>query len=246
MTVVTAYRYTFPYIALYIRLFRLFSRFSACSRRSETDTRESVSTTTFAQVIGQARRHDEEALVDLYQRALPIIYRYVLARLGRPDLVEDVVSEVFLVMVESIGELRTEQEAGFYAWLLQVAQSKVSRALRQVIRGEKISISLPTYATDFYSPIELTATDLFSNPAALHEWRETLEELGLALGSLTVEQQVIVIGRFLAGQKIEELAQALGKQPGAVRVSQFRALKTLAGHLGLVRGSKHEERGRRT
>lgn len=243
MTVVTAYRYTFPYIALYIRL---FSRFSAFSRRSETNTRESVSTTTFAQVIGQARRHDEEALVDLYQRALPIIYRYVLARLRRPDLVEDVVSEVFLVMVESIDELRTEQEAGFYAWLLQIAQSKVSRALRQVIRGEKISISLPTYATDFYSPIELMATDLLSNPVALHEWRETLEELGLALGSLSVEQQVIVIGRFLAGQKIEELAQVLGKQPGAVRVSQFRALKTLAGRLGLVRGSKHEERGGRT
>jgi DNA-directed RNA polymerase specialized sigma24 family protein len=72
-------------------------------------------------VIKQARRHDEEALVALYQCALPVIYRYVLARLGRSDLVEDVVSEVFLVMVESIGDLRTEQEAGFYAWLLQIA-----------------------------------------------------------------------------------------------------------------------------
>ena len=77
----------------------------------------------------------------------------------------------------------------------------------------------------------------------MHEWRETLEELGLALGSLSVEQQVIVIGRFLAGQKIEELAQALGKQPGAVRVSQFRALKTLAGRLGLVREAQHKGKG---
>jgi RNA polymerase sigma-70 factor (ECF subfamily) len=196
-------------------------------------------------VIARARHHDEEALVALYQRALPIIYRYVMARLRRPDLVEDVVSEVFLVMVESIGELRTEQEAGFYAWLLQIAQGKISRALRQVVRGQKISTSLPTYATDAYSSVELMATDLLSNPVALHEWRETLEELGLALGSLSVEQQVIVIGRFLAGQKIEELAQALGKQPGAVRVSQFRALKTLASRLGLARESQHEERGGR-
>jgi len=211
-----------------------------------TDNRGSVSTTTFAQVIKRARSHDEEAVVALYQRALPVIYRYALARLGRPDLVEDVVSEVFLVMVESIDELRTEQEAGFYAWLLQIAQGKISRALRNVTRNERKQIPLPgTQASDQYNSVELIATDLVSNPVELHEWRETLEEVGLALGHLSSEQQVIVIGRFLAGQKIEDLAQALGKQPGAVRILQFRALNTLAKHLGLVRGSHSKRKGER-
>ena len=211
-----------------------------------TDNRGSVSTTTFAQVIKRARSHDEEAVVALYQRALPVIYRYALARLGRPDLVEDVVSEVFLVMVESIDELRTEQEAGFYAWLLQIAQGKISRALRNVTRNERKHIPLPgTQASDQYNSVELIATDLVSNPVELHELRETLEEVGLALGHLSSEQQVIVIGRFLAGQKIEDLAQALGKQPGAVRILQFRALNTLAKHLGLVRGSHSKRKGER-
>jgi len=197
-------------------------------------------------VIRQARRHDEEALVALSQRALPVIYRYALARLGRADLVEDVVSEVFLVMVESIGELRAEQEAGFYAWLLQIAQGKISRAVRHVTRSERRYTPLPgTYATDHYSAVELMATDLVSNPVALHEWRETLEEVGLALGSLSTEQQVIVIGRFLAGQKIEDLAQVLGKQPGAVCVLQFRALNALAKHLGLARRSQGKGKGER-
>jgi RNA polymerase sigma-70 factor (ECF subfamily) len=211
-----------------------------------TNTRGSVTTTTFAQVIRQARSHNEEAVVALYQRALPVIYRYALARLGRPDLVEDVVSEVFLVMVESIDELRTEQEAGFYAWLLQIAQGKISRALRHVTRTERKQIPLPSTQTpDQYSSLELIATDLVSNPAELHEWRETLDEVGLAMGNLSVEQQVIVIGRFLAGQKIEDLAQALGKQPGAVRILQFRALNTLAKHLGLARGSHRRQKGER-
>jgi RNA polymerase sigma-70 factor (ECF subfamily) len=197
-------------------------------------------------VIRQARCHDEEALVALYQRALPVIYRYVLARLGRSDLVEDVVSEVFLVMVESIGELRTEQEAGFYAWLLQIAQGKVSRALRRLAHSERSQIPLPgTLTTEQYAMVEPMATDLVSDPVALHEWRETLEEVGLALGSLSAEQQVIVIGRFLAGLKIEDLARALGKQPGAVRVSQFRALRALAEHLGLARGPGRKGKGER-
>jgi len=54
-----------------------------------------------------------------------------------------------------------------------------------------------------------------------------------------------VIGRFLAGLKIEDLAKALGKQPGAVRVSQFRALRALAEHLGLARGPGRKGKGER-
>src|SRR5215467_573250 len=113
-----------------------------------TDTRGSVTTTTFAQVIEQARIHNEEAMVALYQRALPVIYRYVLARLGRPDLVEDIVSEVFLVMVESIADLRAEHEAGFFAWMIQIAQGKVSRAVRSLKRQATHQVPLAGSSTD--------------------------------------------------------------------------------------------------
>lgn len=215
-------------------------------RGDATDNLESTATTAFARVIWRARQHDEEALVTLYQHALPVIYRYVLARLGRPDLVEDVVSEVFLTMVESIGDLRAEQEAGFYAWLLQIAQGKISRALRHAQRAERRHVSaLDARTTEGYPAIEPAARDLGSNPVALHEWRETLEEVGAALESLSTEQQVVVVGRFLADQKIEDLAQALGRQPGAVRVLQFRALKTLAQRLGLSRKSRNTGKGER-
>ena len=221
----------------------MFCSTGIMTRRCTTNKRMSIPPTTFAQVIHQARLHDEEALVALYTRALPVIYRYVLARLDRADLAEDVVSEVFLVMVESIGDLRTEEEAGFYAWLIQIAQGKVSRALQRTARNRKRRVPLPdTFDANVH---ELIATDLASNPVAFHEWRETLEEIGLALGNLSTEQQVIVVGRFLAGQKIEDLALALGKQPGAVRVSQFRALKALANQLGHTHGLTRKDKGGR-
>lgn len=213
--------------------------------RSATVSQEPVSAAAFARLIAQARRREEEALVTLYQRALPVIYRYVLARLGRTDLVEDVVAEVFLVMVESIGDLRANHEAGFYAWLIQIAQGKISRALRQVMRKEAHHAPLPAYMAEDTYPQEPAATDLASNPVALQEWRETLEELGVALGSLSTEQQVVIIGRFLAGQSIQELARALKKQPGAVRALQFRALGTLAERLKLTHGSRRGGKGGR-
>lgn len=203
----------------------------------------------FAQVITRARRHDEAALETLYERAFPVIYRYVLARLGRPDLVEDVVADVFLVMIESISDLRAEYEAGFFAWLIQIAQGKSARALRQHQRSE--ARLLPLVEQDDLSIEEgnaLTepmAKDLASDPAALQEWRETLAELGLALGSLTTEQQIVVVGRFLAGQRIEDLARALHKQPGAVRALQFRALATLAERLGFAGVGRRRGKGGR-
>lgn len=216
-------------------------------RREPTTDQEPVSPATFAQIIQRARHGDEEALVVLYQRALPIIYRYVLARLGRPDLAEDVVSEVFLVMIESIHTLRAEHEAGFLAWLLQIAQGKCARALRQLTRREGRQVPLPGASpTDEDYTVELMATDLASNPAAFQEWRETLEELGGALQHLSPEQQFVVIGRFLDGQSPEALAQVLGKQPGAIRILQFRALGALADHLGWARRPRRRGKGGRT
>jgi RNA polymerase sigma-70 factor (ECF subfamily) len=214
--------------------------------RVPTASREPVSTVSFAALIGKARRRDEEALAALYQRALPVIYRYVLARLGRPDLVEDVVSEVFLAMVESISDLRAEHEAGFFAWMIQIAQGKISRAIRHLKRQATHHAPFPDALADEERTLaEPMANDLLSDPAALQEWRETLQELGIALGSLSNEQQVVVIGRFLAGQRIEDLARALGKQPGAVRALQFRALGALAERLGLARAAKGRSKGGR-
>jgi RNA polymerase sigma-70 factor (ECF subfamily) len=200
-------------------------------------------------VISRARHHDEAALEALYERAFPVIYRYVLARLGQPELVEDVVAEVFLVMLESIGTLRAEHEAGFFAWLIQIAHGKSARALRHYQRSKGRLVPLEEQDEPAFEEedalIEPVTPDLTSDPAAIQEWRETLEELGLALSCLTTEQQIVVIGRFLAGQRIEDLARALKKQPGAVRALQFRALTTLAERLGLVGTARQRGKGGR-
>ncbi len=58
-------------------------------------------------------------------------------------------------------------------------------------------------------------------------------------------RETLVLGRFLAGLKIDDLAKALGKQPGAVRVSPFRALRAVAEHLGLARGPGRKGKGER-
>jgi DNA-directed RNA polymerase specialized sigma24 family protein len=104
-----------------------------------------------------------------------------------------VVAEVFLVMVESIPDLRTAHEAGLYAWLIQIALGKISRALRHLSHHERRQIPLATELErrDHDAGTEPLATDLLSNPAALHEWHETLDALKWTLGSLSSELSLL-------------------------------------------------------
>ncbi len=201
----------------------------------------------FAELLSKARHHETEAVATLYRRAVPVIYRYVYAHLGQPDLVEDVVSEVFLAMVESLEQLRTEQEAGFYAWLLQIAHRKVARAIEQAQRlrlhETRLSDELDQETEETQPHEALTDPRPASNPVAVEEWQETVDELQSALNTLSQEQQVVLAGRFLAGQSVEDLAQALHKRPGAVRALQFRALGKLAQRLGLTARQPQASKG---
>lgn len=202
---------------------------------------------SFAELLSKARHRDREAVATLYRRALPTMYRYVYAHLGQPDLIEDVVSEIFLVMVESIEQLRTEQEAGFYAWLIQIAHRKVANTIAQSQRYRLHEVPLPDDQdpeTEETEPREELADACpASDPADVAAWQETVEELQGALCTLSEEQQVVLVGRFLAGQSVEDLAQALHKRPGAVRALQFRALGKLAERLGLTARQPQESKG---
>src|SRR5579864_1530806 len=111
-------------------------------KRINTRNRQLITNVTFANVLEQARQRDEGALITLYERSLPVVYRFVLVRVRRPDLAEDIVSDVFLTMVESIQNLRTDQEAGFYAWLIQIAQGKIARVVRSVMPKERKLVPL--------------------------------------------------------------------------------------------------------
>ena len=202
------------------------------------------------QLLKKARKNDKVAITALYQRALPPIYRFVATRISEVDLVEDIVSDIFLEMVESLDTLRSDYEAGFFAWLFQIARTHISASQRQMIRTKTHQVTFPISPSDSgaYSH-ELLATSIESNPAALQEWREGMHELGAAIEYLTAEQQIVIVGRFLAGQSIEELAQVLDKHPGAIRALQFRALGVLAERLGFVRTPRNvnqnrEQRGR--
>jgi RNA polymerase sigma-70 factor, ECF subfamily len=180
----------------------------------------------FASVVERARTLDHTALSLLYRRYLPVVYRYVLGRIGDVHLAEDVTSETFIGMVDTIERVRAGDELGFAAWLLGIARHKVAEHYRR--QAARPLMQPPGEPWD-----EPLAQAEAGDPLGVVTARESWAEVVAALQRLTEEQRTVVLYRCVLGYGTEEVARLLDRQPGAIRALQFRALTALARFLAV-------------
>src|SRR5262249_38389583 len=72
-----------------------------------------------------------------------------------------------------------------------------------------------------------------AGPEAAAALRDDLDRVAQALTELTDDQREVIELRFFAGLSVLETAVAMGRQGGAVRGLQFRALASLRRSLGI-------------
>jgi len=190
----------------------------------------------FELALQRAQDGDQQAMSMIYKRMLPVVYRYVLARVGDTHVAEDVTSETFFAVVERIGETRAHDELTFAAWTLGIARNQVAMHFRHLR-------SRPETRLD--SDAALTSLDqrLERDPLEVITVRERWAEVVSALNRLTDEQRSVVLYRCVLGYSAEDVARLLGKQPGAIRALQFRALASLSRFLALAEteASRHPQ-----
>lgn len=184
----------------------------------------------FGRQLDRARRGEAEALSALYRQFLPGVFGYIATRVSDRATAEDLTSEVFLHMVEGISRLRTQEEAGFVAWLLQIARITVAGYYRQRERQPTV---VPWAATLWDEagegqayrtlPSHPLATDPAHQAEILEEWHEVVE----AINALTEEQRLVLVGRLILGYDVETVGRMLGKKGNAIKALQFRALHSL-------------------
>ncbi len=173
---------------------------------------------SFSAIIERARDLDNHALGLLYERYLPIIYRFVYLRVGDTHVAEDVTSDVFFSVVAHIQQLHASDELPFAAWILRIARNAVLAHYRS-LRAHPPSESV--------TEVALAASAEEGDPLAIITAREDWAEVVTALNTLTEDQRSVILYRCLLGYSTEEVAQLLEKRPGAVRALQFRALAAL-------------------
>lgn len=171
-------------------------------------------------VVESAVAGDLNAIEWLLKHVRPLVIRYCQARLAGAQrsaiAVDDVAQEVLVALFRALPNYR-DQGRPFLAFVYGIAGHKVADARRVAARGAAIPVpSVP----------DTESTDATPEQVALHRERTTkLTEL--MRRTLSPRQHEILLLRVVSGMSAEEVAEAMGTTPGAIRVAQHRALVRL-------------------
>jgi RNA polymerase sigma-70 factor (ECF subfamily) len=173
-----------------------------------------------AQDAELARRaaSDPDAFSQLYQRFLPGVYRYHLARTGQVQEAEDLTAQTFLTALESIHGFRGQ--GSFAAWLFGIASHKLADHYRR--RRPELPLEL---AETLHSPNPL--------PEEAAVQRQEMRRVSRALRLLTPERAEALVLVLFGGLSMAEAAQSLGKSEAAVKMLVHRGLSELKERLAV-------------
>lgn len=157
---------------------------------------------------------DRQAFAQLYARYLDPVYRYCYRRLGSQQAAEDATSRTFQRALTALPGFRG---GSFGAWLFAIARNVVADSFSRERPEPPLDPEVPA-ATGPEPEAALLAAEARCTLAA-------------ALAQLTDDQRSVIELR-LAGLTGAEIAQALGRSLGSVKMLQLRGLNRLRGLLG--------------
>ncbi len=189
----------------------------------ETDLELPVAPQVLDHLVAKAIAGEPGARDRLLAEIQPLVLRYCRGRLGRQETVvgsaDDVAQEVCLAVVSALPNY-TLKGLSFRAFVYGIAAHKVTDAFRAIGRNRCDPVAdLPDAPITRDGPEQQLLT------------AELVERLGDLLRTLTPRQREVLVLRIAVGLSAEETAAAVGSTPGAVRVTQHRALNRLRGVL---------------
>ena len=172
-----------------------------------------------AELIRRIVAGDKELFHELIRPYERMVYLTVFAILKNETDAEDAAQEAVINAYRHLGSFRAE--AKFSTWLTTIAINEGRKRLRRAKGAAEDSIEEETEEKGDYTPAPLT--DWREIPLEALERKELREALRRAVAELPdIYRQVFTL-RDLEELNIEETAQALGLNPGIVKVRLHRA-----------------------
>jgi RNA polymerase sigma-70 factor (ECF subfamily) len=173
-------------------------------------------------LVGRAQEGDRRALEELYLLHFDRIYSYLHMSVGNRHDAEDLTTQTFVKMLESIGRFRW-QAAPFSAWLFRIAHNLAMDHFRSHRRWQpEEDVPEPPGSAE---------------PSAEHEAMHAIGRQSMLrlIETLSPEQQQVLTLKFVFNFSNGEVATILGKTEGAIKSLQHRALVSLQKQVGDVR-----------
>ena len=181
---------------------------------STTALSRGASSQDLARLVEQAQHGKREALEELYLLHFDRIYSYLHMNVGNRHDAEDLTTQVFVKMLESIGKFRW-RSAPFSAWLFRIAHNLAMDHFRASKRWQ------PEEEVPEPDPGEGSAAE-----------QEALESIGRQsmlelIQKLSHDQQQVLTLKFVFNFSNADAATILDKSEGAIKSLQHRALASL-------------------
>jgi RNA polymerase sigma-70 factor (ECF subfamily) len=181
---------------------------------STTALSRSVSSRDLARLVEQAQQGKREAVEELYLLHFDRIYSYLHMNVGNRHDAEDLTTQVFVKMLESIGKFRW-RSAPFSAWLFRIAHNLAMDHFRASKRWQPEE-EVPEPDPGEGSAAEQEALESIGRPSMLE-----------LIQKLSHEQQQVLTLKFVFNFSNAEAATILEKTEGAIKSLQHRALTSL-------------------
>ncbi len=163
-------------------------------------------------LVSASQRGDSAAFGKIYDFFVSPIYRYLYYRVGSAEA-EDLTELVFLKTWENIRSYR-QANRRFSAWLFRIAHNVVIDFYRSNHFQGILSEDLPDLRRE-------------ANSRELAHRHFDQQLLSQAMKELKDHYRQILILKYMNDLSNEEIGQIMGRSQAALRILQYRALKSL-------------------
>ena len=182
-----------------------------------------------ASLVRRARQRDPQAFDELLDRYGSRLFGYIYRLTGSRDDADDLLQEVFVRLVRTIGEY--DHEGKFEAWIFRIATNLARDRVRRARRAPR-TVSLDGEHSDNLdnggaSSWEQLADHSRQPPEAPLELGEDVDAMQRALAKLPAAQREVILLRHFSGMSFAEIAEAMGTPLGTALARSHRGLSRL-------------------
>ena len=165
-------------------------------------------------LLGCVAAQDRQAFETLYRQYVPRLYGYLSKLIAQPDLIEEVLDDVMLVVWQNAASFGGVAKPS--TWILGIAYHK---ALKARAKLPKPPVDLPPLAPEWRQA---------NDPAELLQHQDLQCALTRALELLSPKQRMVVELTFHQGCSYQEIAAIMGCPVNTVKTRMWHARQSLA------------------
>lgn len=160
-------------------------------------------------------KKDERALLRLYKKYQPSVFRYVKSQISNYQTSEELTQDIFLDFIEALRDFRFQ--SSLKTFLFSIARHKVVDQIRKKKLKNILFSRLPSFIVESLKVVFIDEEI---------DKKELQEKISKIINSLPNDYQLILRLKYIEGVKIKEISEKLKMNFKATESLLFRARKS--------------------